>query len=120
MVKRAEFRFELANSNHRLLIQQWFGQMHVQKILYELGQKKVSLEAFLQGKSPVISHWIGYYLNVPLAFLISDSSHKDSSITLDVILCDSECLTKGLLTPLLYEFWKQTEDFWRYTEVDQG
>jgi len=114
MIQRSQFRFEYANLNHRLLIQEWFMKKHVQKILYEVGQKKISyhLEEFLQGKSSGISYWIGYYQNDPLALLIADSSNEGATITLDVIICNRKSLGHGLLTPMLYEFWKQTEDFW--------
>lgn len=112
-MKRSDFRLELVQPDQRLLIHRWFMEKHVQETLRELNYKDIlqQLEKFFQGKSQYI-YWIGYYKNDPFAFLIG-SPEKNSSITVDLIICDVNHQGRWFLTSLMREAWWHLDRFYK-------
>jgi hypothetical protein len=62
------------------------------------------LEKFFEGKSDT-TYWIGYDKDIPFAFLITSPEGKDAT-TLDLFICDSHYLGKGIAAPMIKEFLK--------------
>lgn len=100
------FRFSHARPEQRALLHQWFEQKHIKEWMHGVGLQNTlnGLEKFFQGKGST-TYWIGYDGAIPFAFLITSPKGEDAT-TLDVFICDTYYLGKGLAVPMIKEFLK--------------
>lgn len=86
------------------MIHDWLRQDYMAEWIHGAGLQSTlnGLEKFFQGKTKTI-YWIGYQDNTPFAFLITSPEGEDA-ITLDVFICHTNYLGKGLAVPMIREF----------------
>lgn len=98
------FHFAHAKSSQRALLHQWFEQKHIKEWMHGVGLQNTlnGLEKFFQGTSTT-TYWVGFDKDVPFAFLITSPEGEDAT-TLDLFICDTNYLGKGLAVPMIQEF----------------
>jgi hypothetical protein len=86
------------------MIQDWLRQDYIAEWIHGVGLQNTlnGLEKFFQGKTDT-TYWIGYQEHTPFAFLITSPEGKDV-ITLDLFICNTKYLGKGLAVPMIKEF----------------
>lgn len=99
-----QFHFAPAKPAQRALLHQWFEQKHIKEWMHGIGLQNTldGLEKFFK-KESTTTYWIGYYKDIPFAFLIT-SPEGENATTLDVFICDMNYLGKGLAVPMIKEF----------------
>jgi RimJ/RimL family protein N-acetyltransferase len=98
------FRFAPVIPSQRALIHEWLEQKHIKEWMHGAGLQNTlnGLEKFFQGTSNT-TYWIGYDKEFPFAFLITSPEGNDTT-TLDLFICDSNYLGKGLAVSTIREF----------------
>lgn len=96
--------FSHAKSSQRALLHRWFEQKHIKEWMHGVGLQNTlnGLEKFFQGTSTT-TYWIGYDKDIPFALLITSPEGEDA-ITLDLFICDTNYLGRGLAVPMIHEF----------------
>ena len=102
--QRGIFHFAAVKPSQRTMLHQWFEQPHIKEWLHGTGLQNTlnGLEKFFQGASKT-TYWIGYYREIPFAFLITSPEGNDAT-TLDLFICDINYLGKGLAVPMIRQF----------------
>ena len=122
------FTFKPAVESQRELIHQWLQQDYIREWMHGQGLQNTlaGLEKFIQyqakGKgldrqSEITQHWIGYDGDKPFVYLLASNVFKNASdeyakysemdglaITLDIFICDTAYLGKGLAGTVIKEF----------------
>jgi RimJ/RimL family protein N-acetyltransferase len=122
------FTFKLANDSQRDLIHGWLRQDYISKWIHGQGLQNTlnGLEKLFQHRaenkildrnSTLTQHWIGYDGDKPFVFLMTSNIFKNAGdeytkysetngpfITLDIFICDTHYLGKGLATIVIKEF----------------
>lgn len=117
-------RFEKATLNHLNMILGWLNEPHMIEFWDNSQEHRDDIKNFV-GKRPqtyfagTTKYWIGYYNNIPYAFILSDIlqpdqdlpnlyrqhlSQKGHTISLDFGIGNTDLLGKGLAAPTLQEF----------------
>jgi len=101
---KSRFIFKYALESQRELIHTWLAQDYIKAWIHGVGLQNTltGLEKFFKGDHEVL-RWVGYDNETPFAFLIT-SHASESVITLDVFICDTNYLGKGLAVPMIQEF----------------
>lgn len=96
--------FAPAQSSQRALIHGWLAQTHIKEWIHGSGLQNTlnGLEKFFLRESNT-TYWVGYDKDTPFAFLITSPEGKDAT-TLDVFICDSHYLGKGIAASMIKEF----------------
>lgn len=99
-----EFYFASATSSQRALLHAWFEQEHIKKWMHGKGLQSTlqGLERFFAGSSST-TYWICYDEDIPFAFLIT-APYGENGISLDIFICDTSYLGKGLSIPMIQTF----------------
>lgn len=122
------FTFKPAVDSQRELIHKWLQQDYISKWIHGQGLRNTldGLEKFIQyqsegkgldRKSEITQHWIGYDNNKPFVYLLTSNVFKDVAneyakysetdglaITLDIFICDTDYLGRGLASVVIREF----------------
>lgn len=122
------FTFKPAVESQRKLIHQWLKQDYISKWIHGQGLQNTlsGLEKFFQyqaeGKgldrqTEITQHWIGYDNEKPFVYLLTSNVFKNAddmyakyseldglAITLDIFICDTEYIGKGLASTVIKEF----------------
>lgn len=98
------FTFRFAQKNDEKMIHNWLRQDHIKEWIHGTGLQNTlnGIAKFFQQQTNTI-YWIGYQNDIPFAFLITSPEGKET-ITLDVFICNTEFLGKGLAAPMIKEF----------------
>ena len=101
--------------SQRALLHKWFDQEHIKEWMHGVGLQNTLnvLEKFFEAKSDT-TYWVCYDKNTPFAFLITSPEGKDAT-TLDVFICDTNYLGKGLAVPMFRNF--LTSHFSQMTKI---
>jgi RimJ/RimL family protein N-acetyltransferase len=102
--QRSIFHFASVKPSQKTMLHHWFEQPHIKQWLHGTGLQNTlnGLEKFFQGTSKT-TYWIGYYKEIPFAFLITSPEGNDAT-TLDLFICDINYLGKGLAAPMIKQF----------------
>lgn len=98
------FVFRHAEKSDEKMIHHWLRQDYIAEWIHGIGLQNTlnGLTKFFQGQGNT-TYWIGYRENTPFAFLIT-SPVGEEAITLDLFICDTKYLGKGLAVPMIKEF----------------
>ena len=122
------FTFKLADESQRDLIHEWLRQDYISRWIHGQGLQNTlnGLEKLLRHRaenkpldrtSTITHHWIGYDGDKPFVFLMTSNIFKNDGneytkysetdgpfITLDIFICDTQYLGKGMATTIIKEF----------------
>lgn len=123
-----QFVFKPALESQETLIHGWLEQDYIREWIHGQGLQntRVGLIKFIQHytktkaidrTSDITQHWVGYDDNKPFVYLLTSNVFKNGmseyakhsqtdglAITLDIFICDSTYLGKGLATQVIKEF----------------
>lgn len=104
MRSHLSFTFKPLQAKDRSLVHKWLMQPHIAEWIHGKGLQSTlnGIENFFGGKSDT-TYWIGYDKEIPFAFLITSPEGTDAT-TLDVFICDTGYLGKGIAAPMIRQF----------------
>lgn len=100
----SSFAFRFAQKSDEKMVHNWLRQDYIAEWIHGVGLQNTldGLTKFFQGQTDP-TYWIGYHENTPFAFLITSPEGEDA-ITLDLFICNTKYLGKGLAVPMIKEF----------------
>jgi len=102
--KKTHFIFKHAIVEDKNRIINWLSQPHIRKWLHSAGLQNLlnTLDRFFENNSES-THWIAYSHKTPFAYLLTTPEGPDA-ISLDLFICDTDFIGKGLSVPLIQTF----------------
>lgn len=100
----SSFYFAHAVASQKNMLHKWLQQPYINEWIHGVGLQNTlnGLEQFFKDESDM-TYWIGYYQEIPFAFLIT-APDGDEAISLDLFICDLNYIGKGLAVPMIQEF----------------